>query len=76
MIVPRNVEPAPKVADVPTFQNTLQDCAERIKLTFPVPAVISVPVPSAVWKMKTASGSLPASSVNVPVIPNVPEAEL
>ena len=37
MIVPLNVEPAPSVADVPTFQNTLQDWAERIRLTFPVP---------------------------------------
>ena len=60
----------------PTFQNTLHDWAERIMLTLPVAPVISVPVPSAVWKMKTASGSLAASSVSVPVIPNVPDAEV
>ena len=66
--MPRKVEPAPSVADVPTFQKTLHDWADPIRLTFPVEPVINVPVPSAVWKMKTAGARVwPASSVGIVV---------
>ena len=75
-IVPRKVEPAPSVADVPTFQKTLHDCADLVRLTLPVTAVVNVPVPSAVWKMKTASGSFAPSRTNVPDMAKVPEAEV
>jgi hypothetical protein len=32
MMVPRNVEPVPSVAELPTCQKTLQDCAPLIRL--------------------------------------------
>ena len=38
-IVPRNVEPVPSVAELPTCQNTLQDWAPLIRLTeLPMPS--------------------------------------
>jgi hypothetical protein len=72
-IVPRNVEPVPSVAALPTFQKMLHACAPRIRVTFPVTPVISV---EAVWKMKIASGLFSPSRTSVPVIPKVPDAEL
>jgi hypothetical protein len=43
-----------------------------MRLTLLADAVVRV---DAIWKMKTASGLPCASSVTVPVIPNVPAAE-
>jgi hypothetical protein len=42
MTVPRNVEPAPRVAALPIFQKMLHDCAPRTRLMLPVPPVINV----------------------------------
>src|ERR1700730_14630926 len=66
MIVPANVEPVPRVAELPTCQNTSWDEAPPVKMTllFPGPAaVVSV---ETIWKMYTP---LPLS-VRFPVIPN------
>ncbi|MBE1598312.1 hypothetical protein H4687_004441 [Streptomyces stelliscabiei] len=68
MMVPTKSEFVPRVAELPTFQNTLQACAPLMSLTLLFEAVISV---SVVWKMKTALGSPSALSVSSPVIPNV-----
>ena len=56
MIVPRNVEPVPSVAELPTCQKTLQACAPLIRLTVLADAVVSV---EPAWKTKTAFGSPP-----------------
>ena len=40
-IVPRNVEPVPSVAELPTCQKTLQDWAPLIRLTVLADAVVS-----------------------------------
>src|ERR1700680_2655317 len=61
---PTNDVLVPRVAELPTCQKTLQDCAPLIKRTFEVLAVVSA-VP--IWKMKTALGSPCALSVSVPV---------
>jgi hypothetical protein len=50
----------------------LQASAPLMSATRLTVAVISV---LSIWKMKTALGSPSASSVSVPVIPNVPDAE-
>jgi hypothetical protein len=70
---PLKVEPVPSVAELPTCQKTLQACAPPRRLTLLLDAVMSV---DAIWKMKTPLGSPWASSVRVPVIWNVPAAEL
>ena len=67
---PMKVEVVPSVAELPTCQKTLQACAPPRRLTLLLDAVMSV---VAIWKMKTPLGSPWASSVRVPVIPNVPE---
>ena len=72
-IVPLKFDPAPSVAALPTFQKTLQACAPRMNVTLPVPPVMSV---EAVWKMKVASALFSPSRTSVPVMPNVPAAEL
>ena len=61
-MVPRKVELAPSVAELPTCQNTLHDWAPRTRFTVVLPAVTSV---EAAWKMKTALGSFSPSSVTV-----------
>jgi len=71
-IFPLKVEFVPSVAELPTCQKTLQAWAPFTRLTLLAPAVISV---EAVLKMKTALELPWASSVRVPVIPNVPAAE-
>jgi hypothetical protein len=70
---PRKEELVPSVAELPTCQNTLHACAPPRRLTLLLDAVTSV---DAIWKMKTPLGSACASSVRVPVIWNVPDAEL
>src|SRR5665648_472453 len=70
-IVPRKMEPAPSVAELVTCQKTLHDEAPLIRLTRLPDAVMSV---EAAVKIKTAFGSPWASSVSVPVRPNVPPA--
>ena len=59
--------PVPSVAELPTFQNTLQACAPLTSLTWLAGAVISV---EPAWKTKTAFASPWASSVSVPVSPS------
>ena len=53
----------PIVAELPTFQNTLQGEAPLINTTLLFDAVVSV---ESIWKMNTADGSPCALSVNVP----------
>ena len=72
-IFPLKVEFMPSVAEVPTCQKTLQACAPFIRIILLDPAVINV---SDVLNIKTAFGSFSASSVKVPVIANLPSAEL
>ena len=67
--VPRNLEPAPIVAELVTCQKTLQDEAPLMRLTRLPGPVMRV---AADLKMKTALGSPAASSVSVPVRPSVP----
>jgi len=62
---PAKLESVPKVAELPTDQNVLQNLALLINSTSLPEAVISV---DAVLNMKTPSGSPCASKVNVPVI--------
>lgn len=71
-IFPLKLEFVPSVAELPTCQKTLQAWAPFMRRTRLDPAVMSV---EAVLKIKTALGSSWASSVSVPVIPNVPAAE-
>ena len=54
MIVPRNVELVPRVAELPTCQYTLQDWAPLMSRTELPDAVVSV---DPAWKTKTARGS-------------------
>ena len=70
MIVPTKSVPVPSVAELPTCQNTLHGLAPLISETLLSDAVISV---DAAWKMNTALELPCASSVRVPVRPNVPE---
>ena len=64
MIVPRNVESTPTVAELPTCQKTLQAWAPLMSATLLLVAVIRV---EPAWKMKTVLGSPCASRVTVPV---------
>lgn len=63
-MVPSNVVPVPRVAELPTCQKTLQACASLVNATIALDAVMRV---LADWKMKTALGSPWASRVTVPV---------
>jgi len=69
---PAKWEFVPSVAELPTFQKTLQNRAPLTRLTLLLDAVMSVEV---VLNTKTAFGSPWESSVRVPVIWNVPLAE-
>ncbi|KRD21322.1 hypothetical protein ASE41_14635 [Streptomyces sp. Root264] len=66
MMVPTKVELVPRVAELPTFQNTLQGCAPLTRMTLLAEAVVSV---DPAWKMKTALGSPLALRVSAPVSP-------
>lgn len=65
-IFPTKVVPVPRVAELPTCQNTLQAEAPLIRSTFALLAVINV---LPILKIKTAFGSPCASRVTVPVRP-------
>jgi hypothetical protein len=54
MMVPTKVVVVPRVAELPTCQNTLQGCAPSMRLTVLFDAVVSV---DPAWKMKTELGS-------------------
>jgi hypothetical protein len=64
MTVPTNVLVEPRVAELPTFQNTLHAWAPPISLTTLSEAVTSV---EPAWKTNTALGSPLAFKVSVPV---------
>lgn len=66
MMVPTKVVLVPRVAELPTCQNTLHGEAPLIRATVLPDAVINV---DPAWKMKTALGSPCASKVTVPVSP-------
>jgi hypothetical protein len=67
MTVPTIVEVVPSVAEDPTCQNTLHAVAFPTSWTTLALAVVKA---EPTWKMKTALGSPPPSSVSVPVMPN------
>ena len=62
-MVPVKVEFVPRVAELPTCQNTLQAWAPLVRTTLLAWEVMSV---EGAWKMKTAFGSPPASKVSDP----------
>ncbi len=70
-IVPAKSVVVPRVAELPTCQNTLQACAPFSSATVLVEAVVSV---EPAWKMKTESRFPPPLRVTVPVRP-MDEAE-
>ncbi|MDQ1029612.1 hypothetical protein QF035_007194 [Streptomyces umbrinus] len=70
-MVPTNLELVPSVAELPTFQNTLQGCAPLTRTTLLAEAVVRV---DPAWKMKTAFGSPLALRVRAPVSPIDDEA--
>ncbi len=63
-MLPWNEVVAPKVAELPTVQKTLQACAEPMSTMELFAAVVSV---DPAWKMKTALGSPPPLRVRVPL---------
>jgi hypothetical protein len=71
MTLPTKADVVPKVAELPTCQNTLHGCAPLIMFTRLADAVIRV---EAAWKMNTELGSPWASSVSAPVSPSAPGA--
>ena len=62
-MLPLKAEFVPRVAELPTCQNTLQAWAPLVRMTLLAESVMSV---DGAWKMKTAFGSPPASSVSDP----------
>ena len=62
-MVPAKAEFVPRVAELPTCQNTLQAWAPLVRMTLLAESVMSV---EEAWKMKTAFGSPPASRVSDP----------
>ena len=62
-MLPAKAEFVPRVAELPTCQNTLQAWAPLVRMTLLAESVTSV---DGAWKMKTAFGSPPASSVSDP----------
>ncbi|HUQ54804.1 MAG TPA: hypothetical protein VM306_04085 [Lentzea sp.] len=71
MIVPTKSELVPRVAELPTCQNTLQALAPLIKLMVLLEAVINV---VDTWKIQTVFGSPCPSRVSVPDSPTAPGA--
>ncbi len=65
--LPTKTEPVPRVAELPTCQNTLQAWAPLISDTVLDEAVMRV---ESVWKMNTDFGLPPPSRVSGPVRPN------
>jgi hypothetical protein len=63
-MVPVKAEFVPRVAELPTCQNTLQAWAPLVRMTLLPESVTSVE--EGAWKMKTAFGSPPASRVSDP----------
>lgn len=63
-MLPTNAVPVPRVAELPICQKTLQSEAPLIKSTV---ALLAVVIVLPVWKIKTAAGSPPPSSVSAPV---------
>jgi hypothetical protein len=68
MTVPTKSVPVPRVAELPTCQNTLQAFAPFTRETLLLEAVISV---ESAWKIHTAPGMPWPSRVSVPVRPRV-----
>ena len=62
-MVPVKSELVPRVAELPTCQNTLQAWAPSVRMTLLAESVTSL---EGTWKMKTAFGSPPASRVSDP----------
>ena len=63
-MLPRKTELLPRVAELPTCQNTLHSSAPLIRFTVLLDAVISV---ESVWKMKTELALFSPSRVSEPV---------
>ena len=63
-IFPSNAVVVPRVAELPTCQNTLHGEALFIRTTDDADAVVSV---LPIWKTQTALGSPKALSVSIPV---------
>ncbi len=63
MILPTNVLPAPRVAELPTCQNMFTE----LPLSSVIPEAESAVSVAPIWKWKTALGSPPVSSVSIPV---------
>ena len=63
-MVPTKMVPAPSVAELPIFQNTVQAFAPLMRMTPLFAAVVSV---ESVCRMNTACGSPWPSSLNAPV---------
>ena len=64
MMLPTRSVFVPSVAELPTFQYTLQGAAPLMNTTLLFDAVVSA---ESIWKMNTAWASPWALSVNVPV---------
>jgi hypothetical protein len=73
IIVPLKTELAPRVAELPTCQKTLDASAPFMRTTLLLAAVVSVPEPAVVWKMKMSVAE--PLSVRVPVISKDPEVD-
>jgi len=65
--LPANALAGPSVAELPTCQNTLHACAPPVSSTRLAEPTVSV---DPAWKMNTALGSPPASSVRAPLRPS------
>jgi len=63
-MLPRNVEPVPRVAELPTCQNTLQAWAPLVSSTRLAEPVVSV---DPAWNTNAAFGFPPASRVRAPL---------
>ena len=68
MMVPWNMVLVPSVAELPTCQNTLWELAPLMRMMWLLPAAV-VKV-DCIWKIHTAFGLPPPSSVRLPVIPS------
>jgi hypothetical protein len=66
IMFPTQFVPVPSVAELPTTQKTLHDCAPLINKTLASDAVIRV---EPIWNTKRALGFPRAFSVSVPVSP-------
>src|SRR5438093_744455 len=62
-MLPLNTEPVPRVAELPTCQNTLAALAPPLRITWRAEVVVRV---DAIWKMNTALATPLASSVRYP----------